>query len=246
MNADADLPPPPAAPSGWLLAFVITIAALFGLASGTLVASSAATLIADGLDLGQIKERLIFAYLCGALGGPTGMAVAIWFVLRSLLPRAHVWHAIVGFSAGAGLAALTAFTFFFAVTTPPPPVLPHIHVEIRVRPAPEPLRQDDTFLSVVSGREGRGPTDLRLGRDADGRNVVRGTFWLSRQSPVEQLVLRRRGLAETRFTLNLPADPPSTGDYTHWLSADRATPGADDAGGETIEMRFRIDRRVER
>jgi hypothetical protein len=246
MNADADLPPPSAALRGWLLALVLLAAALAGLVAGAFLASAAATLLADGLDLGQAKERLLFAFFSSVIGAPTGTAAAIWLVLRSHFRRARLSRAIAGFVAGAGLAALTAFGFFFVATTPPPPVQPYLSVELRISPAASPLQQDDTFLTVVSGREGRGPTDLRLGRDGEGRNLVRGAFGLSRQNPVNHLVLNRRGLGETRFTLNLPSDPPSTGDYTHWLSADRAIPGVDDPAGETIEMRFRIDRRVER
>lgn len=246
MNAETDLSTPGAASRGALAVLALIGAAAAGLVGGGLLASIAAGLLADALDLGQAKERLLFGFFSSLIGAPTGLALGLWSVLRVQRQVARVWRTVAGLVASTGLFALTLFGFFFALTTPPPPVLPYLHVELRIAPAGEPLQQDDTFLSVVSGRDGRGPTDIRLDGDSEGRSLVRGMFWLSRQHPVDYLVLNRRGLPEVRFTLNLPSDPPSTADFTHWLAADRPVPGAAEPHGETIEMRFRIDRRVER
>jgi hypothetical protein len=240
MNAHTDLPAAPASLRVLRLALLPVLAGASGLVAGAVLASAAAGLLADGLDLGQTRDRLAFASLSSLIGAPTGMAGGIWLVLRAR--RAAFWRLTAGLVAALGVAALAAFGFVFAVVSPPPPVVPYLQVEVRIAPASEPLKPGDTSLTVASGRDGRAPADLGFGRDGEGRNLVRATFWLPRQGSVDHLVLGRRGLGETRFTLNLPFDPPSTVGFTHWLGADRA----DDGRGETIEMRFRIDRRTVR
>jgi hypothetical protein len=242
MNADTDLPVAPLSVRAIRPALLLIVAGAAGLVAGAVLARAAAGLLADGLDLGQAKDRFLFAYASSLIGAPTGMAGGLWLALR--MRRASIWRSAAGFVVGLGVAALAAFGFVFAVVSPPPPVVPYLQVEVRIAPAGEPLRSNDTRLTLASGRDGRAPTESEFGRDGGGRNMVRATFALPRQGPVDHLMLSRRGLGETRFSLNLPSDPPSTADFTQWLSSDRAIPGAEDERRETIEMRFRIDRRV--
>ena len=55
------------------------------------------------------------------------------------------------------------------------------------------------------------------------------------------VLVRNEGADLARFSLDLPGDPPATANFSHWLTPDRR-------GGEaaTMEMRFRIERRVRR
>lgn len=242
MNADTDLRGAPLAARMVLPALLLAASGATGLVAGYVLASVAAGFLADGLDLGQAKDRAVFAFGSGLIGAFAGLAGGIWLVLGTR--RASIVRSAAGFLAALGTVALAAFGFVFAIVTPPPPIVPYLQIEMRIAPAAGALGSDDTFVTLASGRDGRGPTHLGFGRDGSRRNLVRATFWLPRQGPVDHLLLNRRGLGETRFTLNLPSDPPSTAGYTQWLTADRAVAAAQDEPGETIEMRFRIDRRV--
>lgn len=136
------------------------------------------------------------------------------------------------FALGVALTGGMALAFAFAMTKPPPPQAAWMIAEIRLAGggAPE--------VTAASGGEARTPDQVSLSRDAAGRDVVQVAFAISRQAPIGSLHVRRSGRPEIRFSLNLPSDPPSTADFTHWLSAD--------GGGEAAELRFRIDRRVSR
>ena len=245
MNPETELPAAatPSQGRGSLTALMI-VSGIGGIVLGTILASSLGAALADGLGLGQLRDRLDFTAVMGVIGAPTGLFVALWLVLRARLPDAPSWHFVVGIPATLGLAALAIHGALFAALTPPPPVLPYLTVEIRITPgATGPLSLDDTQVTVISGLDSRGGTAVSYAKDTSGRDIVRSTFWLHRHSAVESLALHRRGKPSMSFTLRLPADPPSTGDFTHWLNVDAPTT-ADVDRSETAELRFRIDRRV--
>jgi len=242
--AIAEGPAPKAVARGLFLTLV-AIGALGGALLGALLGGSTAAMLADGLDLGQVRDRTSFVVTAALIGTPTGLAAALWPILRARRPRRTGLHASLAVAAWAGLCGFAFHAFAFSATTPPPPMTPLLLVEVRVSSGTgAPLGEDGTALSIHSRAEGRDVAGMKLSKDADGRDVVRGSFPISSLMPVDWVRLQRRGKPEIRFSLNLPSDPPSTADFTQWLAADRAVPGAEDGRGETVEMRFRIDRRV--
>jgi hypothetical protein len=248
MNTDTDLPAEAApARSGGSLAALLTVSGLGGIVLGVIIASSIGAGLADGLDLGDVKERTGFSIIMGFIGAPTGFFAALWLVARTRMPDLPGWSFVFGLAAGIGLVALVLRVAIFAAQTPPPPVLTSVVLEVRITPGSAvALDPADTRLIMACGQgECRNP-HKSFARDAEGRDVLRSTFWVSRGSPVEAIRLVRRGKPYVQFTLNLPADPPSTGDLTRWLDADGPTAETGTAPGETAELRFRIERRVER
>ena len=139
------------------------------------------------------------------------------------------------FALGVALAGALALAFAFAMTRPAPPQTAWMVAEIRLAAGAA------AQVTAASGGESREPDQMSLRHDAAGRTVVQVAFAISRQSPIGSLHVYRSGLPDIRFSLNLPSDPPSTGDFTHWLSADGSS-----QGGPSAELRFRIDRRAGR
>ena len=246
MNSETELPAA-AAPSpgrGSLTALMI-VSGIGGLVLGTIIASSIAAALADGLGLGQLRERLDFTASMGFIGAPTGLFLAQWLVLRARLPDARNAGLVVGIPAAIGLVALAIHGALFAALTPPPPVLPYLTVEIRITPGSATvLNIEEAQIAFSSGRHGQGGAWEGFAKDSTGRDVLRSTYWLSRQSSVDAVSLYRRGKPAVRFTLNLPPDLPSITDFTQWLQADAPTAETGAAAGEKVELRFRIDRRV--
>lgn len=139
------------------------------------------------------------------------------------------------FALGMALAGALALAFAFAMTKPPPPQTAWMIAEIRLAAGGSPQ------VIAASGGETREPDQAGLRQDTAGRDIVQVTFAIGRQAPIDSLHVYRSGLPDIRFSLNLPSDPPSTGDFTHWLSADGSS-----QGGPSAELRFRIDRRAGR
>lgn len=139
------------------------------------------------------------------------------------------------FALGVALAGAFALAFAFAMTKPPPPQTAWMVAEIRLAGGGSP------HVTAASGGETREPDQMSTRQDGAGRDIVQVAFAISRQSPIGSLHVYRSGLPDIRFSLNLPSDPPSTGDFTHWLSADGSS-----QGGPSAELRFRIDRRAGR
>ncbi|WP_204318530.1 hypothetical protein, partial [Klebsiella aerogenes] len=74
-------------------------------------------------------------------------------------------------------------------------------------------------------------------RDAAGRAVISGRFWLSRRERPEAIVISRQQQAALRFTLALPADPSAMAGFAAWRPADSPAGSPDP---QAAELRVRV------
>lgn len=141
------------------------------------------------------------------------------------------------FALGVTLAGSMALAFAFAMTRPPPPQIAWLIADIRITPGAAAAME----VRAASANETREPAEMTRVKDAAGRDLIHVAFPISRQAPIAALHIQREGQPDIRFSLNLPSDPPSTADFTPWLSADGPS-----YGGESAELRVRIERRISR
>ena len=218
-----------------------TVAAFAAAAAGAAAAGAAshegALAFADRLDLGTHKDRLLFALYMGGLGIVAGACLGAWLVLARLTHRASMARLVAGTFAALAVFAVAVGYFAFAVTMPPPPVQPYIVAQMRLGGH----GWSELAVSVSGHRVQVGAQTLARRAEVDGSTLVDATLPVPDQSGVRAIILHRDGGEVARFSLDLPGDPPATANYSHWLTPDRG-------GGEaaTIEMRFRIERRVMR
>ncbi len=123
------------------------------------------------------------------------------------------------------------------MTTAPPPVQTLLIAQIRLG------GQAWSGLAVAAAgpRLEAASDDLRREALADGSTLVEVVLPLPEPAGLRAVLVRNEGADLARFSLDLPGDPPATANFSHWLTPDRR-------GGEaaTMEMRFRIERRVRR
>lgn len=236
---------PVAAPSALRLVkrgLILLAAAGVGVAAGGLLAAAGARAIADGLDLGQIKDRGIFTIATGVAGALGGGGLGVWLALRRFSAPWSPVRVFAGALASLGASAAAILAFAFVMTTPPPPAYPYLVTEFR-------LGAGDAAslgLGASSGRTLWSTVTKATRRQPGGGTVIEAVFPMAVRSGVDYVVVQQDRREIARFSLGLPSDPPATSSFSPWLSPDRwqGTEVTDSASG--VEMRFRIERRIVR
>ncbi|QCI66478.1 hypothetical protein [Phreatobacter stygius] len=249
MTADAQRPEAgDVVPSRPRLLPLITVTAIGGMVLGATVVLTSVGIAADLLRLGTAKDRLGVALLAALWGAPAGAFTLLWLVLRAMAPDLSAVARVLAGAGGICVSVIAAVIVSYIQTTSPPPQTIYLSYEIRL-PVPAGAAEDGQRelldILVVSGIVGRsgtaGPT---WSRDAAGRTVVTGKFWLSRRDQADIIVVYRQRQAALQFTLALPPDPPATSGFEAWRPADRQL-GRGHAPApdlQAAELRLRIDR----
>ena len=208
-----------------------------GAATATFAAQTGALLFARWIDLGSAADRLAFAGAMALIGGMAGTGAGLWLalLLRDRAPTPA--KAVAAAASVLALFAIAVGHLAFAVTTAPPPVQTLLIAQIRLG------GQAWSGLAVAAAgpRLEAASDDLRREALADGSTLVEVVLPLPEPAGLRAVLVRSEGTDLARFSLDLPGDPPATANFSHWLTPDRR-------GGEaaTMEMRFRIERRVRR
>lgn len=208
-----------------------------GAAVAAFAAQTGALLFARWIDLGSAADRLSFASAMGAIGALSGGGAGLWFALALRDKDTAVARALAMAASVLALFAMAVGYLAFAVTTAPPPVQTLLVAQIRLG------GQAWSGLAVAAAgpRLEAAPDRLRREAQADGSTLVEVVLPLPEPAGLRAVLVRNDGADLARFSLDLPGDPPATANYSHWLTPDRRSGEA-----ATMEMRFRIERRVRR
>jgi len=236
---------PVAAPSALRLVkrgLVLLAAAGMGVAAGGLLAAAGARAIADGLDLGQLRERGVFITAMGMAGASGGAGLGFWLGLRRYSASWSPARVATGALTWLGTSAAAILAFAFVMTTPPPPAYPYLVTEFRLVGADV----QSLGLGASSGRTLWSVVTQATRDHPGGGTVIEAVFPMAMRSGVDYVVVQQDRREVARFSLGLPSDPPATASFSPWLSPDRwqGTEAVEVPFG--IEMRFRIERRIVR
>lgn len=208
-----------------------------GAAMAAFAAQTGALLFASWIDLGSAADRLAFAGAMALIGVTAGAGAGVWLAL-TLRDRAPTpAKAIAAAAALLATFAIAVGHLAFAVTTAPPPVQTLLVAQIRLGGQ----AWSGLAIAAAGPRLEATPEVLRREALADGSTLVDVVLPLPEPSGLRAVVVRNDGADLARFSLDLPGDPPATVNFSHWLTPDRRAGEA-----ATMEMRFRIERRVRR
>ncbi|MGU9979302.1 hypothetical protein ACJ4V0_04580 [Phreatobacter sp. HK31-P] len=236
---------PVAAPSALHLikrGLILLAVAGLGVAAGGLLAAAGGRAIADGLDLGQFKDRAVFTAAMGLSGGLGGGCLGLWLALRASAAPWSVVRVVAGAVASLGASAAAVLAFAFVMTTPPPPAYPYLVTEFRAGAA-------DVLslgLGAASGRTLWSEVTKTSRTAPGGGTVIEAVFPMAVRSGVDYIVVHHHRREVARFSLGLPSDPPATVSFSPWLSPDRWQGTEVSEAPTGVEMRFRIERRIVR
>lgn len=214
----------------------IAMAAAGAVALG-LAAQVGALLFARWIDLGTSADRLAFSTAMTAFGALAGGAFGLWLALALCHGTKAMPKAFAGVASILALFALAIGHLAFAVTTAPPPVQTLLIAQIRLGGQ----AWGDLGVSAAGPRLEAGSKTVRREAQADGSTFVEAVLPLPEPAGLRAIVIRKGGVDVALFSLDLPGDPPATANYSQWLTPDRR-----DGEAATMEMRFRIERRVRR
>ncbi len=211
---------------------VASTAAALGLA-----AQVGALLFARWIDLGTSADRLAFSTAMTAIGAVAGGAFGLWLALVVRRGAPPLPKTLAGATSILALFALGIGHLAFAVTTAPPPVQTLLIAQIRLGGQ----AWSGLAIAAAGPRLEAASDNLRREALADGSTLVEVVLPLPEPAGLRAVLVRNEGADLARFSLDLPGDPPATANFSHWLTPDSR-------GGEaaTMEMRFRIERRVRR
>ena len=208
-----------------------------GAATAAFAAQTGALLFARLIDLGSAADRLAFAGAMALIGGMAGTGEGLWLalILRDRAPTPA--KAVAAAASVLAIFAIAVGHLAFAVTTAPPPVQTLLIAQIRLGGQ----AWSGLAIAAAGPRLEAASDDLRREALADGSTLVEVVLPLPEPAGLRAVLVRNEGADLARFSLDLPGDPPATANFSHWLTPDRR-------GGEaaTMEMRFRIERRVRR
>ncbi|MGL4288290.1 MAG: hypothetical protein ACRCVA_18215 [Phreatobacter sp.] len=227
----------------------VATAGLGGLMLGSAIVFVSVGIVADMLRLGTSRDRLGVALVAALWGAPAGSFTLLWLVLRAAAPDLRTIGRVMAGAAGICALVIAAVVAAYIQTTSPPAQTIYLTYEIRLPMGAEAESAESRYAAmeilVVSGISSRsGSIGPNWSRDAAGKAVVSGKFWLSRRERAEAIVINRQQQAALRFTLALPADPSATAGFAAWRPADVSI-GPTPAGTHDLqaaELRLRIDR----
>lgn len=231
-------PRPPASPLRTALAVAAGLAMVASAAAGLgLAAQVGALLFARWIDLGTSADRLAFSTAMTVLGALAGGASGLWLALVLRRGAPPLPKALAGAASVLAVFALGIGHLAFAVTTAPPPVQTLLIAQVRLG------GQSWAELAVAAAgpRLEAAAEALRREAQTDGSTLVEVVLPLPEPAGLRAILIRKGGADVARFSLDLPGDPPATANYSQWLTPDRR-----DGEAATMELRFRIERRVRR
>jgi hypothetical protein len=202
-----------------------------------LAAQVGALLFARWIDLGTSADRLDFADTMTGFGALAGGAFGLWLALALRRGAPALPRTLAGTASVLAVFALGIGHLAFAVTTAPPPVQTILVAQMRLGGQ----SWAELAIAAAGPRLEAAAEGLRREAQADGSTLVEAVLPLPDPAGLRAVLIRKGGADVARFSLDLPGDPPATANFSHWLTPDRR-----DGEAATMELRFRIERRVRR
>lgn len=222
----------------------VVMAGFGGLILGGAIVFVSVGILADMLRLGTPRDRLGVAWVAALWGAPAGSFTLLWLVMRAAAPDLRAIGRVMAGAAGICALVIAAVVAAYIQTTSPPPQTIYLTYEFRLPAGSEIDSVENSIAAmeilVAGGLASRsGSIGPNWSRDAAGRAVISGRFWLSRRERAEAIVISRRQQAALRFTLALPTDPSAMAGFAAWRPADSPAGSPDP---RPAELRVRIDR----